>query len=83
MSGYRIHSSNGFAGSDNKHFKSDTLSVHKMLWGYSSGGHKYFIGTLYLLVRLSFRLDKLTSGYSVIVINKLRSVLMGYREIKS
>jgi glycosyltransferase involved in cell wall biosynthesis len=83
MSGYRIHSSNGFAGSDNKHFKDDTLSVHKMLWGYSSGGHKYFIGTLYLLVRLSFRLDKLTSGYSVIVINKLRSVLMGYHEIKS
>lgn len=83
ISGYRIHSSNGFAGSDNKHFKKDTLSVHKMLWDYSSGGHKYFIGTLYMLVLLSFRLDKLTFGYSVIVINKFRSVLMGYREVKA
>lgn len=82
ISGYRIHSSNGFAGSDNKHFKIDTLSVHKMLWGYSSGGHKYFIGILYLLVWLSFILDRLTFGYSVIAINKLRSVLMGYREVK-
>lgn len=82
ISGYRIHSSNGFAGSRNKHFKTDTLAVHKMLWGCSSGGHKYFIGTLYLLMRLSFSLDKLTLGYSVTVINKLRSQLMGYREVK-
>ena len=83
ISGYRIHSSNGFAGSDNKHFKNDTLSVHKMLWNYSSGGHKYFIGTLYLLVRLCSILDKFTFGYSVIAINKLRSTLMGYKEVHS
>lgn len=83
VSGYRIHSSNGFAQSDNKHFKRDIICVHKMLMDYSSGGHKYFIGILYLLVRLSFILGKLTFGYSVIAINKLRSILMGYREIKN
>jgi glycosyltransferase involved in cell wall biosynthesis len=82
ISGYRIHSSNGFAGSSNNLFKTDTLAVHKMLWSYISGGHKYFIGTLYLLMRISFSLDELTFGYSVTLLNKLRSLLMGYREVR-
>ena len=81
LSGYRIHSSNGFAGSDNQQFRTDILLVHKMLWGYSSGKSKYLIGTLFLLVRISFVLNKFTFGYSVRVINKLRSLLLGYREM--
>lgn len=83
LSGYRIHSSNGFARKNNLQFKEDILLVHKMLWRCSTGMRKYFSGIMYLITHLSFTFSGFTLGYSVRLINKFRSLLMGYREVNA
>jgi glycosyltransferase involved in cell wall biosynthesis len=80
LSGYRIHSSNGFALRSNVDFKRDNLCLHEMLSKFLLPPQAIYWKMALEIVKISFRIDKFTRGFSTTLLNKIRSTLMGYKE---
>jgi glycosyltransferase involved in cell wall biosynthesis len=81
LSGYRIHDSNGFALRSNQDFKRDNLLLHEMLSRFLSPPWGIYWGLLLRVIKVSFKMDKITGGLSTKFVNKTRSKLMGYHEL--